>query len=176
MTAQEFVNKIKNISATKEQLNSLGFTGVHNDNIWRQHNLELKAGSFIEQGDELLNLIKNYKIEGINIREISFYSEIEEDADNYYVGTIDVYLLAINKKNKTLLALDLTDDLSYCFDCAKDSSSFLDALYYAMEYMIYKLTKVIERNELNTNDYRTKCTIAAGGIKYSDLFTQILVR
>lgn len=175
MKAQLFAIKLKEISPTKEFLNSLGFTGIHNDVMWNSFNL-MERVEFEELGDELLNLISNYKMEISIIQGVKFSKSIVEKESYYIVGEFDVYQIILDKRSKVISALDLTDELEHAFDIAKDSTHFLGALFLSMQYFSKKLNNKSQRNPENKALYRKQCSEAAGGSEFSFFYENLLIK
>lgn len=176
MEAPEFVNLLKSIPS-KEAINSYRSKGLDGDFIMEY----LDSFNFKEYdeskvyGDPILDLVNNYDGSTVVIGMITFDIEPEED-DNYYVfGRFEADFLAINKSLKIVEVLEYGTNGHVIYQCARNSSSFLNAIIEAAGYMGKCVSDSnLRKDKSILNLVIERCGDLAGGDDYIDFYKMML--
>jgi len=172
MNSLEYVEKLKVISPTKEEIVASGITGIQADLIFNSFNINEKQ-KFVDYGNEVINLISNFNITRIPLFGFTFENP-EDEGEYVWVGSFEVFKVGINKKDKTLNAFDITDDLSFFCQCANDDKRFLDSMYLVCEYVSKMIKNNTDNNKTDSDLYKKLCTAAAGGSVNYDFFNVLI--
>ncbi|MCD0489936.1 hypothetical protein LPB86_16965 [Pedobacter sp. MC2016-14] len=121
--------------------------------------------------DELIDLLTRYDLSNISIVSTSF-DEIEVWENYTFFGYMDIFRLAIDNVNRTILSydpgLDSIDKLA-----AENSSKFLDAHCEFFNYA--KLSLLSQADDPDFSDdamiaIARKCALKAGGLIYENFY------
>jgi len=176
MEAREFVNLLKSIPSN-EAINSYRSRGLDDDFIKEY----LNSFNFQEldksknYGDPILDLVNNYDGSTVAIGMITFDIELEEDNDYYIFGRFEADFLAINKNLKIVEMLEYGTNDYVIYQCARNSSSFLNAIIEAAGYMGKCASDSNLRKDKNILSLVVeRCGDLAGGDDYIDFYKMML--
>ncbi|MGJ1283383.1 hypothetical protein ACR79P_05090 [Sphingobacterium spiritivorum] len=85
MTAKEFVNRINKAQLSFEFLQSR-VNKDYAESILRRGTIPVNVNKYIEQGNEILNLVLNYDLDKFDIFDIGFDKDLEKIGDDIYFG------------------------------------------------------------------------------------------
>lgn len=172
MNSVEYIENLRKISPTKEEIFAFGITGIQADLIFDSFNINVRQ-EFIDYGNEVVNLVSNFEVTRIPFFGFTFL-KAEDERDYIWIGSFEVFNVGISKKDKTLAAFDVTDDLSFFCQCANNDKLFLDSIYFLCEYVSKMIKSNAENTEADSDLYKKLCTDAAGGsVNYN--FFNILI-
>lgn len=172
MNSVEYIENLRKISPTKEEIFASGITGVQAELIFSSFNINVRQ-EFIDYGNEVVNLVSNFEVTRIPFFGFTF-SEVEDEGDYIWIGSFEVFNVGLSKKDKTLVAFDITEDLSFFCQCANDDKRFLDSMYFLCEYVSKMIKSNAENTKAGSDFYKKLCTDAAGGcVNYN--FFNILI-
>jgi hypothetical protein len=122
--------------------------------------------------DPLLRLIDTCEFSPSYLTNISFSSEIEENFNSFEIGLFEGDFILMDKKNHNIFVVNYFIPSQVLYECAKDGFHFLEALYIRLSYRIPE-----SNDEEEIQKYyrimREKCSIAAGGKKYSAFWDEV---
>ena len=172
MNAEKFKIELERLMPTVERLESIGFT---NNEIINQ----LRGGYLFEKKivggynfkDPILDIITNYEVSKLSVRNISFRSKDDILTNDKYIffGNYDSSLLAINKSTNEIVEIDWMDVNYVISHCAASSDQFLDCIIYLERNKGFNSDETLSSNYLCENLMKM-----AGGEKYALFYKNIL--
>lgn len=174
MDSKEFISEITKLKPSSQELNrpNYGDDLVH---IFLNHfeisNIHPKRMS----DDPVIDLIKSNDISLLNINDITLDPELVEDNKYIFFGWDINDRLAIQKSDGKIIAYDGYSD-QIMFECANNSSQFLDALVEVMKFFKEKIVNEYEEDERDRRAVHVAyiAALKAGGEQYEDYYKSVL--
>lgn len=169
METEEFVQKLKESAPDRETYLGRGLSEEFINERIESFNCKIRKSSS-SYHDPLLKLIDCYEANKIQIGNIDFSKNIEETSNYYIIGELEVDWLVIDKKTEIVKVVEkhIYHDM---WDCAANSSAFLEALLEASNFFIKSsLDDDLYNNQEVTCAVAEVCGSIAGGDKYSDFY------
>ncbi|MGF1925345.1 MAG: hypothetical protein ACQUHE_14305 [Bacteroidia bacterium] len=174
MNSQEF---IVSIAKLKPSLKELSRPDYDNElvNIWLNY-FEISTIKLTQAIDDpIVNLIKCNDISLLDVNGITFDPNLNEHEEYIFFGWDSNDRLAIQKSNKKIVSYD-SYSCRIMFECADNSSRFLDALVEIMKFFREKILANYEEEERDKRGAKVAyiCALKAGGEQYEDYYKSIL--
>jgi hypothetical protein len=174
MTANEFVKKLKSQIPSVDILIGKNISGEEiKNNIQPLLDLDIQSKE-ISKGDSIIDLLNWYDLSKVEIGMIVFNKTIIEDEEYFYIGKVEVDLLVINKKSGSIQVQEYDQPSHTLWNCARDSSSFLQALLVCNKFFWECL---LDENVYNDESRREtvveKCTYFAGGDTFFEFYAML---
>jgi hypothetical protein len=122
--------------------------------------------------DVVLDLIDNYDCSKVVIGLVRFLKDVIETDAYFQFGNVDSDLLVVDKTDNAVKVLDELNYHHVIWDCAKNSSSFLDALLTCAAFFTDNLNG--ECTPLQKATSIEKCVYLAGGEEYLPFYEVLL--
>ncbi len=173
MTAEEFTKKIADLNPPYKEIADLGYSDDFIEYFLK--NFDIKRISNANHDDPIISLLKNYDLTSFSANDISFDSSLQEDEEYLFIGwDIGGDRLAIFKQSGRIVSYYPYSD-AINFQCAENTSKFLDALFEIMKFSKEKMLRNYEENELNHRSAEVAYIAAlyAGGEQYEDYYKSL---
>ncbi len=174
MDSKEFVDEITKLKPSRQELSRPNY-GDDLMDIWL-NSFEISNNSPVGIFDDpIINLIKCNDISLLNINDITFDADLYEDDEYIFIGWDANDRLAIEKSNGKIVAYDAFSG-RIMFECADNSSKFLDALIEVMKFFKEKILNEYEEEERDKRavDIAYISALKAGGEQYESYYKSIL--
>lgn len=174
MKANDFVDKIQKLKPSEKDFRN---TNISKSFVERCINeFEIIQVGEKKTENEIMALILNYNVNNLNINDITFNSDYQED-ENYIFFGWDALpnRIAIYKPSGKIVSYYPEGD-RIDFLCAENAERFLDALYEIMKFSREKMTNLYSEK---IRDEKSKsiayiAALKAGGEEYEDYYKSVL--
>ncbi|MFB6455602.1 hypothetical protein ACE38W_10060 [Chitinophaga sp. Hz27] len=122
----------------------------------------------------IIDLLNKYDLSKVEIGMVVFSKTVTEDDSYFYIGTVEVDLLVINKKSGIIQVLEYDQPNHTLWDCANNSVAFLQALLVCNGYFWEcLLDDVVYNDDLKRAATVERCAHIAGGDAYYDFYAML---
>lgn len=145
MRAIEFVEAIKTLCPTVEDLAMRGLSASYIEEIRNSYFLQARKSASLKYNDELLNFIFIYEVNTFRVTPFSFLKQPNLKEHYVFFAMLEIEYMAIDTLNNRIYCID-EDEETILFEAAINGSYFLEALYKILEttWMRYKNVPVNE--------------------------------
>ncbi len=172
MRSEDFVLKVKELKPNESLL--LTYSSEFVNETLKQFDIK-KRDTVVEYGNELLDLLRGYDISNLVIGGIQFKEEVLEDEFYFYLGNDEADVIVLNKESGKVLILDHEDMTRVLCECAKDGSSYLDAIVEAKKFFLScAFDEEFSCEQEDKCSMAFKCASLAGGKEYMTYFKGLL--
>ena len=174
MTAEEFTKKIADLKPTHKEIAELNYSDDFKAYFLKE--FDIKQISYEDHDDPVISLLKNYDLTSFRANDISFDSSVQEDDEYLFIGwDISGDRLAIFKQSGRIVSYYPYSE-AITFQCAENTSKFLDALFEIMKFSKEKMFRNYEENDLNDRSEKVAyiTALCAGGEQYEDYYKSVL--
>lgn len=176
MNKELFVERLRLLAPSKDDLQKYDVQEDYIQQLIISYQCTPKATSdFLLNNDTLLSLLSYYDCSKIEIGTVSLIKSPIEEANFYQVGNVDADILALNKISLQVEVLDYTSTNHVIWECASNSSNFLEALLLCAEYLTSKLKNLSDDEDpMILLQHVNRCAEIAGGEEYADFYKMLL--
>ena len=165
MTADEFVKALIDCAPSTQELQELGFEGGFLER-WRNSYLPQLRIPSSPNANPVFDLVQRYDASVIEFTSVYFGETIEEFYHGLGFGWEEADPLVVSRETGEIIVEELGTKGFILWHCAKDASSFLDALaYFACATRLG-----IDKVQHESDAIASECGKRAGGEEYAEFF------
>ncbi|NIG55386.1 hypothetical protein [Chitinophaga sp. Cy-1792] len=175
MTASKFIEELKSQIPSNDILvkKKISASTVERS-IDPVKNLNTQSG-IVLTGNVVIELLSKYDLSKVEIGMVGFSKAVTEDESFYYIGSVEVDLLVINKYSGIIQVLEYDQPKHTLWDCAHNCPAFLEALLICKGYFWEcLLDDVVYNDDVRRSATVEQCAYIAGGEAYYDFYAMLL--
>jgi len=174
MKATEFVERIQRLKPSENDFKNADISMSFVERCINEFEIiPIREEHF---GNEIMSLILNYNVEKLNINDITFDSDYQEDDEYIFFGWDALpNRIAIYKSSGKIVSYYPEGD-RIDFLCAENAEKFLDALYEIMKFWKEKIINSYpeEIRDEKSISVAYIAALKAGGEEYEDYYKSVL--
>jgi hypothetical protein len=158
MDAQTFAIKLIEAAPSDEALHKIGLSeeAIEKERISYQPVPKIQVDQL--SGDPLIDLIVHFDLSNVEIGMIRFENQIRKEVNRWIIGAVETDHLVLDLHTRGIRVDDFRTG-SLLWDCARDSSRFLDALVLAAQFLAKCMIDESVYADSNASN-RTACACA----------------
>lgn len=173
MNSKDFIKGLALLMPDKEHLQSAGYGEKEIERIAARFNIE-PTRVYKAEDDPIIDLLLNYQVDKLEIGMIHFQEELLENENYFLFGNFAGDALCIDKSNKNIVLIDEQTGDQLLF-CASNSSTFLNAILFASNFLSEKIIKLdFGDDQAASCHYACQASTIAGGSEYLDFYKQLV--